>query len=141
MIDAARLRRIPAFADLADADLQRIAGLASEVSVPAGKVLVREGDWSYELLAIEEGTAEVVRGGARVAELGPGDVVGEIGVMDAVPRTATVTAGSPMLLITLDRWDVKKLVRQAPDAIDHLRAVAEERRRHDAEVSARNKVL
>ena len=136
MIDAARLRRIPAFADLADADLQRIAGLASEVSVPAGKVLVREGDWSYELLAIEEGTAEVVRGGARVAELGPGDVVGEIGVMDAVPRTATVTAGSPMLLITLDRWDVKKLVRQAPDAIDHLRAVAEARRRHDAEMSA-----
>ncbi len=136
MIDAARLRRIPAFADLADADLQRIAGLASEVSVPAGKVLVREGDWSYELLAIEEGSAEVVRGGARVAELGPGDVVGEIGVMDAVPRTATVTAGTPMLLITLDRWDVKKLVRQAPDAIDHLRAVAEERRRRDAEMSA-----
>ncbi len=136
MIDAARLRRIPAFADLADADLQRIAGLASEVSVPAGKVLVREGDWSYELLAIEEGTAEVVRGGARVAELGPGEVVGEIGVMDAVPRTATVTAGTPMLLITLDRWDVKKLVRQAPDAIDHLRAVAEERRRRDAEMSA-----
>ncbi len=136
MIDAARLRRIPAFADLADADLQRIAGLASEVSVPAGKVLVREGDWSYELLAIEEGSAEVMRGGARVAELGPGDVVGEIGVMDAVPRTATVTAGTPMLLITLDRWDVKKLVRQAPDAIDHLRAVAEERRRRDAEMSA-----
>jgi CRP-like cAMP-binding protein len=136
MIDAARLRRIPAFADLADADLQRIAGLASEVSVPAGKVLVREGDWSYEILAIEEGTAEVVRDGARVAQLGPGDVVGEIGVMDAVPRTATVTAGTPMLLITLDRWDVKKLVRQAPDAIDHLRAVAEERRRRDAEMSA-----
>jgi CRP-like cAMP-binding protein len=140
MIDAARLRRIPAFADLADEDLQRIAGLASEVSVPAGKVLVREGDWSYEILAIEEGTAEVVREGARVAQLGPGDVVGEIGVMDAVPRTATVTAGSPMLLITLDRWDVKKLVRQAPDAIDHLRAVAEERRR-DAQMSDGNKVL
>jgi len=141
MIDAARLRRIPAFADLADADLQRIAGLASEVSVPAGKVLVREGDWSYEILAIEEGTAEVVRDGARVAQLGPGDVVGEIGVMDAVPRTATVTAGSPMLLITLDRWDVKKLVRQAPDAIDHLRAVAEARRRRDAQMSDGNKVL
>lgn len=141
MIDAARLRRIPAFADLPDPDLQRIAGLASEVSVPSGKVLVREGDWSYELLAIEEGTAEVVRAGARVAELGPGEVVGEIGVMDAVPRTATVIASSPMLLITLDRWDVKKLVRQAPDAIDHLRAVAEQRRRRDAEVSGSNQVL
>ncbi len=135
-MDQARLRRIPAFADLADADLQRIATLASEVSVPAGKVLVREGDWSYEMLAIEEGTAEVLRSGGRIADLGPGDVVGEIGVMDAAPRSATVTATSPMLLTTLDRWAVKKLVRQAPEAIDHLRRVADERRRRDAEASS-----
>ena len=132
-MDAARLRGIPAFADLADADLQRIAALGSEVSVPAGKALVREGDWSYEMLAIEEGTAEVLRAGARIAELGPGDVVGEIGVMDRAQRSATVVATSPMLLITLDRWSIKKLVRQAPDAIGHLRAVAEARRRRDAE--------
>ena len=132
-MDAARLRGIPAFADLADADLQRIAVLGSEVSVPAGKVLVREGDWSYEMLTIEEGTAEVLREGARIAELGPGDVVGEIGVMDRAQRSATVVSTSPMLLITLDRWSIKKLVRQAPDAIDHLRAVAEARRRRDAE--------
>jgi CRP-like cAMP-binding protein len=132
-MDQARLRSIPAFADLPDADLQRIAALATEVSVPAGKVLVREGDWSYEMLAIEEGRAEVLRGGARIADLGPGDVVGEIGVMDSSPRSATVVATSPMLLITLDRWDVKKLVRQAPEAIDHLRRVAEQRRRRDAE--------
>ncbi len=132
-MDQARLRRIPAFADLPDADLQRIAALATELSVPAGKALVREGDWSYEMLAIEEGRAEVLRGGARIADLGPGDVVGEIGVMDASPRSATVVATSPMLLITLDRWSVKKLVRQAPDAVDHLRRVADERRRRDAE--------
>jgi len=48
-MDQARLRGIPAFAGLPDADLARIAALASEVSVPAGKVLVREGDWSYEI--------------------------------------------------------------------------------------------
>ena len=132
-MDQARLRRIPAFADLSDDDLARIAALASELSVPAGKVLVREGDWSYDMLAIEEGTADVLRGGARIAELGPGDVVGEIGVMDATQRSATVVATSGMLLITLDRWSVKKLVRQAPDAIDHLRAVADARRRRDAD--------
>ena len=132
-MDQARLRRIPAFADLSDDDLARIAALASELSVPAGKVLVREGDWSYDMLAIEEGTADVLREGARIAELGPGDVVGEIGVMDATQRSATVVATSGMLLITLDRWSVKKLVRQAPDAIDHLRAVADARRRRDAD--------
>ncbi len=140
-MDQARLRGIQAFAGLADADLQRIAALASEVSVPRGKVLVREGDWSYEMLAIEEGTAEVVRAGARIAELGPGDVIGEIGVMDAAPRSATVTATSPMLLVQLDRWSVKKLVRQAPDAIDHLRAVADERRHRDGEASTRDVAL
>ncbi len=134
-MDAARLRRIPAFADLDEGDLDRIAALASEVSVPAGKVLVREGDWSYEMLAIEEGTADVLRAGARIAQLGPGDVVGEIGVMDKAPRSATVTATAPMLLITLDRWDVKKLARQAPAAVDHLRAVAEQRRRRDTAAS------
>jgi CRP-like cAMP-binding protein len=132
-MDQARLKRIPAFADLTDDDLARIAALASELSVPAGKVLVREGDWSYDMLAIEEGTADVLRAGARIAELGPGDVVGEIGVMDATQRSATVVATSGMLLITLDRWSVKKLVRQAPDAIDHLRAVADARRRRDAD--------
>jgi CRP-like cAMP-binding protein len=131
-MDAARLRRIPPFADLPDADLRLIAALASEVSVPAGKVLVREGDWSYEMLAIEEGTAEVLRGGRRIAELGPGDVIGEMGVMDSAPRSATVSATSSMLLVTLDRWDVKKLVRQAPTAVEQLRALVEKRRRRDA---------
>ena len=131
-MDQARLKRIPAFADLTDDDLARIAALASELSVPAGKVLVREGDWSYDMLAIEEGTADVLRAGARIAELGPGDVVGEIGVMDATQRSATVVATSGMLLITLDRWSVKKLVRQAPTAVEQLRALVEKRRRHDA---------
>jgi CRP-like cAMP-binding protein len=120
-MDAARLKTIPVFADLSDADLQTIATLASEVSVPAGKELVREGDYSYDLLAIEEGTAKVEREGEKIADLGPGDVVGEIGVLERGQRNATVTATSSMLLVTLDRWDVKKLQRQAPAAVEHLR--------------------
>ena len=120
-MDAARLKKIPVFADLSDADLQTVATLASEVSVPAGKELVREGDFSYDLLAIEEGTAKVERDGSQLAELGPGDVVGEIGVLAGEQRNATVTATSPMLLVTLDRWDVKRLTRLAPSAVEHLR--------------------
>ena len=132
-VDPSRLKKIPVFSDLEDDELRHISNLAAEVSVPEGKELVREGDYSYDVLAIEEGTAKVEKGGDQVAELGPGDVVGEIGVMDRAQRSATVVATSPMLLITLDRWSIKKLVRQAPDAIDHLRAVAEARRRRDAE--------
>jgi CRP-like cAMP-binding protein len=122
-MDAARLKNIPVFADLSDADLETVATLASEVSVPAGKELVREGDFSYDLLAIEEGTAKVERDGEQLAELGPGDVVGEIGVLEGGQRNATVTATSPMLLVTLDRWDVKRLSRLAPSAVEHLREI------------------
>ena len=60
-MDPARLKKIPVFADLSDDELGHIAALAAEVSVPEGKELVREGDYSYDVLAIEEGTARVER--------------------------------------------------------------------------------
>jgi cAMP-dependent protein kinase regulator len=127
-VDAARLKNIPVFADLGDADLETVAKLASEVSVPTGKELVREGDYSYDLLAIEEGTAKVEREGEHLADLGPGDVVGEMGVLEREQRNATVTATSPMLLVTLDRWDVKKLAKQAPSAMEHLKELVDARK-------------
>ena len=64
--------------------------------MPDGKELVREGDYSYDLLVIEEGTAKVDTSGDTVAELGPGDVVGEMGVLERAQRNATVIATSPM---------------------------------------------
>ncbi len=127
-MDPDRLKRIPVFADLDPTATDVIAKLASEVSVPAGKELVREGDFSYEMLAIEEGTAEVTRGGRHVADLGPGDVVGEVGVVERETRNATVTATSPMLLVTLDRWDVRRLGRQSPALLEHLRDLIAQRR-------------
>jgi CRP/FNR family transcriptional regulator, cyclic AMP receptor protein len=129
-LDAARLKRIPVFADLDDESLSHIAALAAEVSVPAGKELVREGDYSYDILAIEEGTAKVDRGGEVIAELGPGDVVGEMGVLERDQRNATVTATSPMLLMTLTSWDIRKLRKSAPAAVEHMRALVEQRKQH-----------
>ena len=127
-MDPARLKNIGVFADLSDDELQHIANLAAEVSVPAGKELVREGDYSYDLLAIEEGDAEVTRGGQHVADLGPGDVIGEMGVLERTQRSATVVAKTPMLLITLTSWDVRRLRKSAPEAVEHLRGVVEQRR-------------
>ena len=120
-VDADRLKAISIFSDLAEEDLRIIAALASEVSVPEGKELVREGDFSYDVLAIERGTAEVLRGGEHVADLSQGDVVGEMGVLTRQQRNATVRATSPMMLITLDRWDVKRLSKQSPEVHDALR--------------------
>jgi len=126
-VDAARLKGITFLAGLSDEELEAVASLASEVSVKAGKELVREGDYSYEVLAIEEGTAKVEAGGELLAELGPGDVIGEMGVLGREQRNATVTATSPMVLVTLDRWDAKKLMKLAPGAAQKLRSVVEER--------------
>ena len=127
-MDPAHLRNIPVFSDLDDDELSKIASLAAEVSVPEGRELVREGDYSYDVLAIEEGTASVERDGARIADLGPGDVVGEMGVLERSQRNATVRATSPMRLIILSRWDLKRLERRDPSAFDQIRETLEARR-------------
>jgi CRP/FNR family cyclic AMP-dependent transcriptional regulator len=129
-VDPARLRKIPVFADLSDDELGHIAALAAEISVPAGKELVREGDYSYDVLAVEEGTARVERHGERIADIGPGDVVGEMGVLERSQRNATVVATSPMLLVTLTSWDVRRLAKSVPNAVEHLRDVVAERSEH-----------
>src|SRR3954449_4675416 len=126
-MDAARLKRIGVFSDLDDEALEAISKLAADVPTPDGKELVREGDYSYDLIAIEEGTAKVHHGDETVAELGPGDVVGEMGVLERQQRNASVTATSPMMLVTLTGWDVRKLRKQAPQAVEALENVVRER--------------
>jgi CRP-like cAMP-binding protein len=127
-MDPARLKKIPVFAGLSDDELRNVAQLAAEVSVEAGKELVREGDYAYDVLAVEEGTARVERDGRVVAEIGPGDVVGEMGVLERSQRNATVVSTSPMLLVTLTSWDIRRLRKSAPEAVDHLRGLIEQRR-------------
>jgi CRP/FNR family transcriptional regulator, cyclic AMP receptor protein len=127
-LDATRLKSIPLFEEVGDEELAQIAPFAREVSVEAGKVLVREGDFSYEFMAIEEGEAEVTRGGEHVADLGPGDFFGEMGLLERTLRNATVTAKAPMRLVTLTGWDLRRVERTAPQAIERVRAVLEERR-------------
>ena len=89
---------------------------------------MREGDFSYQFFAIEEGTAAVERDGVHVNDLGPGDFFGEIGVLEKELRTATVRATSPMRLIILSRWDLKRLERRDPSAFDQIRETLETRR-------------
>src|SRR4029079_5204316 len=126
-MDPARLKKIPVFADLSEEQLGHIAALAAEVSVPESKELVRKGDYSYAVLAIEEGTPSVARDGEHIADLGPGDVFGEMGVLQREQRNATVVATSPMLLVTLTSWDIRRLQKTAPRAVAHLRDVVAQR--------------
>ena len=130
-MDATRLKSIGLFEEVGDEELAEIAPFATEVSVEEGRELVREGDFSYEFMAIEEGEAEVTRGGEHVADLGPGDFFGEMGLLEKTVRNSTVTAKTPVRLITLTGWDLKRVERSAPQAMERIRSVLEERRRAD----------
>jgi CRP/FNR family cyclic AMP-dependent transcriptional regulator len=123
-----RLKTIPLFEKFSEDELRQIAPFAEETSAEAGNVLVREGDYSYQFVAIEEGTVKVTRAGETVAELGPGDFFGEMGLLEKSLRTATVEATSPMRLITLTGWDMARVEKAMPEAIEQLHRTIEERR-------------
>lgn len=126
-MDIDLLRKIDVFAPLTDEQLRRLATYATEFSVPAGEVLISQHDYSYDVLAIESGTAEVRRGGRAIATVGPGELVGEAGALGAQRRSASVVATSPMRLIRLSRWDVRRLARIAPDALERMHSLAASR--------------
>jgi CRP-like cAMP-binding protein len=129
-MDIGRLKPLPLFANVDENDLASIAPFVKEVSVAEGAQLVREGDYSYELIAIEEGTADVIRGDEKVAELGPGDYFGEMGVVEGEKRTASVVATSPMRLISLTSWEIRRMQKSMPQVVEQIRKTIEERRPH-----------
>jgi CRP/FNR family cyclic AMP-dependent transcriptional regulator len=126
-LDATQLKRIPLFADASDEELKQVAAFAQSKEAPQGEVVVSEGGFSRELLAIEEGTAEVTRGGEHIADLGPGDVFGEAGMLDDEMRSATVTATSRLKLISLGHFEVQRLKKDAPGVYARIEKLVEER--------------
>jgi CRP-like cAMP-binding protein len=127
-VDPGRLKSLPLFQDVSDEELSRIAPFVDETSVSEGYHLVNEGDYSYQFMAIEEGTAEVLRGGDKLADLGPGDFFGEMGLMEKDRRSASVIATSDMRVITMTGWDLKRLEKTAPEVAQRIRTTLDERR-------------
>ncbi len=126
-MDASQLKRIPLFSDASDEELRQVAAFAQSKEVPEGEVVLEEGGFSRELLAIEDGTAEVTREGEHIADLGPGDVFGEQGMLDDEMRSATVTATSRLKLIALGHFEVKRLEKDAPGVYRSIEQLVEER--------------
>lgn len=126
-MDAESLKSIPLFASLPDGAREELAPWITELSVSEGKHLVDQGDYSYDLFIIQEGSAEVRHDDEHVADLGPGDFFGEMGVLERAQRNATVVAKSPMRLLTLSSWDVKRVKRAAPEVLEQLTAAIEAR--------------
>ncbi len=119
-MDPDNLKAIPLFSSLSEKALNTVAVFATETSVSAGKRLVHEGDYSYELIVIESGTADVVKGGEVIGSLGPGDVFGEMGMLAGAKRMADVIATSPMRLITLSKWDLRRISSEVGDQLQSL---------------------
>ena len=126
-MEPSRLAAIPLFAGLDDADLAAVAAAAVEVEAAEGETLTMQGDLGHALFAIESGTAEVHANGERLATLGPGDIFGEMAVVSAGIRTATVVAASQLRVIGLLKRDVWAIERRSPETADRLRLLMAER--------------
>ncbi len=121
------LRSMPLFASLSKEDLGKLARYTDQVDVPEGKPLARQGEFAYEFFAIREGSAEVTKDGQKIADLGPGDFFGEIGLLETERRTASVVATSPMSLVVMAGWDFRGLESDMPDLAHKVREVIRER--------------
>ena len=128
MVDASRLAAIPLFADLSHGDLAAIGESAIEINADTGETLATQGDLGHAMFAIESGTVEVTANGKQLATLGPGDVFGEVAVVAAGIRMATVIATSPVRLIALLKRDVWALERRSPETAARLRELLVSRR-------------
>jgi cAMP-dependent protein kinase regulator len=125
-MDPARLKAVPIFSELSDEEANRLAAFATETSIAEGQILMKQGDYSVELIAIEEGTADVVRDGEQIASLGEGDLIGEMGLFERRPRNADVIATSPMRVFKLTHWEIR---RMSTDTVDRIKQLIEERRK------------
>jgi CRP-like cAMP-binding protein len=123
-MDPNRLTAIPIFSELRPEEARRLAAFATETSAAEGQILMKEGDYSTELIAIEEGTADVIRGGQKIASLKEGDLIGEMGLLSREPRNADVIATSPMRLLKLTHWEIR---RMSDETVERIKQTIKER--------------
>jgi CRP-like cAMP-binding protein len=126
-MDESSLRSIALFDSLPDPARRTIAQHADEIDVSEGTELARQGEFAYEFFVIEEGAAEVLRDDERIAELGPGDFLGEMGIIGKVVRNATVTTTSPARVIVMTGQAFRSMARSNPDVASRIEAAVEER--------------
>ena len=109
------IARVPIFARLRGRDLERVGQLVEEIDVPAGKVLMRQGETGHEFFLIVDGRVRVERDGRVLKNRSAGEFVGEIALIDEGPRSATVTCETPCRLLVLGHREFHTLLGEHPD--------------------------
>src|SRR5665213_541505 len=106
------LQRVPIFADLNKDEVGQIARLFKERRFAAGETVIQEGSGGAAFFVIDSGEATVAVGGKEQATLRTGDHFGEVALIDAGTRTATITAASELVCFGVTFWDFRPLVEQ-----------------------------
>lgn len=120
-----KLSRVPLFSGCPKKHLRQIATITDEIDLRSGTVLTRQGGRGREFFVLLEGTVDVVQDGRKITSLGAGDFFGEMALVSKKPRTATVTAATPIRTLVVTERDFKRLLRDEPDiSVKVLEAVA-----------------
>ena len=131
------LRGLTLFRACSDKELEAATKLVDETTRPAGTVLTQQGRPGYECFVLVDGTATVSRDGQVLARLGPGEVIGEMSLLDTSPRSATVVLDTDARLLVLDHAGFDRLLEEHHVAKAVLRSLAQRLRELEAATSAR----
>ena len=123
-VDVDRLAKLPLFGELDTYDLGQLAGWLVDIERRDGESLMEQGAMPDLLFVLETGTVDVLRDGERVASLGPGQVVGEISLIEPQRRTATVRATSDVRAVALPLERLDELEGEMPEIVRKLRWIA-----------------
>ena len=123
------LGQCPFFAELSRNELIDLAKATEDMEVDEGKALTREGESGREFFVIIDGEVSVTKDGSEIRRMGPGDFFGEIALIEDMPRTATVTAATPLRFFVLTRQSFRSLLAQQPELEEKVNAALAERLR------------
>jgi CRP/FNR family cyclic AMP-dependent transcriptional regulator len=126
-MDESDLQSIPLFESLPRDGRRLVAQHADQMEVPKGTELVRQGEFAYEFFVIESGGAEVLRDGERIAELGPGDFLGEMGIVGQAARNASVVTTIVSDVIVMTGQALRSIAQSNSDVASQIQAAVEER--------------
>jgi CRP-like cAMP-binding protein len=125
------LQRFTLFEGVDEGSLRSLVEQAQEFDFPRGHVIAREGQLGTGMFLILKGTVNIVRHGVTVDTSGPGEIVGELSLLDQAPRIASLVASDDVVCLGIASWHVEKILKR-PDLAERLHQVEEEHRRAEA---------